>query len=85
MVLRSQPTRRRPEQSAATLIRVRDRRALKAARIERPVGYFLGSVPDGAKQIWAEARDSAGRVLDRFDFDPIAQSMHPTVFIAEKD
>ena len=84
VVLRFQSPRRRPGQRAATLIRARDRGALKAARIERPFGYFLGSVPDGAEQIWADARDGAGRVVGRFDFDPL-RSMHPTVFIAEKD
>jgi hypothetical protein len=69
----------------ATLIRVTDRRALRAAGIEQPFGYFIGFVPRRSRHTSAEAHDAAGRLLGRFDFDPVARSMHPTVFIARED
>jgi hypothetical protein len=71
-------------QSPATLIRARDRAALREAGIRRPFGYFVGAVPRRARQISAVARGSAGKVLGRLGFDRLAQSMHPTVFIAVK-
>ncbi len=68
----------------ATLIRISDRSALRAAGIRRPFGYFVGTVPRQAKQVVAEARGGSGEVLGRFVFDRLAAGMHPTVFIANK-
>jgi hypothetical protein len=66
-------------QRRATLIRVDDRAALAKARIGRPFGYFLAAVPRRAGDITAVAPGAT------FDFDGIARSMHPTVFIAHRD
>ena len=66
----------------ATLVRVQDRNALDAAGIERPFGYFVGSVPSSATGIVAEARAADGHTLGRLDFDPVVESMPPTAFIA---
>jgi hypothetical protein len=66
----------------ATLIRVRDPAALRAAGIRRPFGYFVGAVPPHARHVWAVAHGSSGEVLGRLGFDRLARGMHPTVFIA---
>ncbi len=66
----------------ALLLRIRNRAALAAAGIRRPFGYFVGMVPRRATQVVAEARDRPGETLDRFEFDRVVSSMHPTVFIA---
>lgn len=65
----------------ATLIRVSDRAALRAAGIQRPFGYFVGAVPARARHVSAVALDASGKVLGHLGFDRLARDMHPTVFI----
>ncbi len=70
------------EQRRATLVRVSDRTALRAAGISQPFGYFVGAVPARAKQVLAEARGRSGAVLGRLAFDRLAGPTNPNVFIA---
>jgi hypothetical protein len=65
----------------ATLVEARDARALRAARIGEPFGYFIALVPAGARDIVAEGW-GADRRLGTLRFDPIVRSMHPRVFIS---
>jgi hypothetical protein len=81
VVVRYRRSGRRPARTRATLIRVTDPAALRAAGIRAPFGYFVGSVPPGAHRIVAEARGGSGAHLGLLRFDPIAGSMHPRVFI----
>jgi hypothetical protein len=66
----------------ATLVRLQDRGALDAAGIERPFGYFVGSVPASATNVVAEGRSANGRSIGRLAFGPTIESMPPTAFIA---
>jgi hypothetical protein len=68
---------------AATLIQIADRRALAAAGIDRPFGYFVGFVPPRARDVTAEAQSGSGAVLGVLRFGPVLRSLHPTAFIAE--
>ena len=65
----------------AALIRVRDPRTLREANIRKPFGYFVGAVPARARNVSAEARNSAGAMLDRFNFDRLAAGKPPDRFI----
>lgn len=85
LVLRYQLPDRGRARRRATLVRMRERSALRAAGIRRPFGYFVGTVPRQAKQVVAEARGESGEVLGRFAFDGIISSMHPTVFISNNE
>ena len=69
----------------ATLIRVSDRAALRAAGIRKPFGYFVGAVPARSRQVSAVALAASGEVLGRLAFDRLARDMHPTVFIGVED
>jgi hypothetical protein len=82
VLLRYRLPQGRPGQRPATLIPVRDRAALRAARIRKPFGYFVGAVPPRAGQVSAVALDTSGKVLGQLGFDRLARDMHPTVFIA---
>jgi len=82
VVLRYRLPQGGPGEREAILIRVTDRAALKAARIRRPFGYFVGAVPPRARRVTAVALDGSGDPAGRLGFDRIARSMHPTVFIA---
>ena len=84
VVLRYRLPGGRAGERSATLIRMTNKVALTAARIRKPFGYFVGSVPSRAKEIVAEGRESTGEPLGRFSFDPIVRSMHPTVFIVRE-
>lgn len=81
VILRYQLPGGRPGHKPATLIRVTDRDALRAAGIRRPFGYFVGAVPPRARHVSAVALGSSRAVLGRLGFDRHARNMHPTVFI----
>ena len=68
----------------ATLIRVTDDEALRAAGIRSPFGYFVGFVPPRATDISAEAHARRGDVLGRLDFDGVVRSLQPTAFVATR-
>ncbi len=65
----------------ATLIRVRDRATLRAAKIRKPFGYFVAAVPAHARDVSAEARTRSGAVLDRSSFDRLAGNKLTDYFI----
>jgi hypothetical protein len=85
VVLRYRLPRIGPGETTATLIRVRDRAALRAAGIRAPFGYFVGVVRPRARRVSAVALDASGEPLGRLGFDRLIRSMHPTVFIATGD
>jgi hypothetical protein len=71
-----------PGRRRATLIRVEDRDALRAAGIRKPFGYFIGAVPPRARHVLAVAVDASKKARGRLEFDRLARQMHPTVFLA---
>jgi hypothetical protein len=68
----------------ATLMRVTDPGALRAAGIREPFGSFVGAVPRRAREVMAAAVDRSGEVLGRAAFDGFGD-MVTTVFIARPD
>ena len=81
VMLHSQHGKDSARQRAATLLQASDRRALQAAHIREPFGYFVGSVPSSAHDVVAEALDNTGAARGRVHFDPVIESMHPTAFL----
>ena len=73
-----------PGLRSATLIRVEDREALRAAHIREPFGYFIAFVPSKAREVVAIGRDASGAVVRRVKFDPIVDSLPPHSFIARE-
>lgn len=65
----------------ATVIKVDDGEALRAARIQSPFGFMVTSVPGSATRVTAEGRDDAGAARGRLRFGPVIESMHPTAFL----
>jgi hypothetical protein len=66
----------------ATLARATDRRALAAARIRRPFGYFVATVPGGVRRASAEARSASGELLGSADLSRrLADGLATTVFL----
>ncbi len=75
--------RRRERIIHATLARATDRSALAAARIRRPFGYFVATVPGGVRRASAEARSASGALLGSADFSELlADGLATTVFLA---
>ena len=69
----------------ATLIRVTDRSALDAAGIRKPFGYFVGTVPPRAREVYAVALDHSAQKLGRLAYDRLARDMPPRVFISTEE
>ena len=70
----------------ATLARATDRRALSAARIREPFGYFVATVPGTVRRAWADARTASGDLLGSADFSTLLADRRPTtVFLQGAD
>ena len=68
--------------ASATLARATHRRSLSAARIRRPFGYFVATVPGTVRRVWADARSGSGHLLGSADFSkPLADGRPTTVFL----
>jgi hypothetical protein len=82
VIIRYVSPRERERTVHATLARVTDRRALAAAQIRRPFGYFVATVPGGVRHASAEARSSSGELLGSADFSTLlADGLATTVFL----
>ena len=68
----------------ATLARATNRRALSAARIRRPFGYFVATVPGNARRAWADARNASGDLLGSADFSRLLADAHPMTAFLER-
>jgi hypothetical protein len=68
----------------ATLARATDRRSLSVARIRRPFGYFVATVPGSARRAWADARTRSGRLLGSADFSKRLADKRPTTVFIER-
>jgi hypothetical protein len=74
--------RRRRGIVPATLARATDRRALAAARIRRPFGCFVATVPGGVRHASAEALSGSSERLGSADFSSLlADGLATTVFL----
>jgi hypothetical protein len=62
----------------ATLARATDRRALDAAGIRRPFGYFVATVPGSVSGAWADARAASAEQLGTADFSRLIAGGRPT-------
>lgn len=68
----------------ATLARATDRRSLSVARIRRPFGYFVATVPGSARRAWADARTGSGRRLGVADYSKLLADKRPTTVFIER-
>jgi len=78
VIIRYAGGRRRERIVYATLARATDRRALSAARIRQPFGYFVATVPGTVRRAWADARTGSGEPLGSADFSKQLADGHPT-------
>jgi hypothetical protein len=84
VIVRYTGSGRRERTVRATLARATDPRSLAAARIRRPFGYFVATVPGTTRRAWADARSASGHLLGTADFSRLLADRHPTTVFLQR-